>query len=475
MSNTKRNRKRPPYLDDFYDSEDEHKATSNDTNSSKGIENDLEIKSLDGHCCVCEAKLTNGFDIESSTGSSELTYATVLNNVFQNVLEENSLPRLSFRTGQLCAFCKVPIQDLDLLQHKVIGVTKVIISRLEKKLKGLCKETVVLGNTNTETKSNKKKIVNSKAKPRSAHSNCKEERNFKKDAKEKKDCDSPITMQRPKRDKPENAMSEIERAKIRNLPTDMKFQVKKRAKKDLYIIEYLKEKKGSAYLVKWENRHESENSWENRAKIPKLVLDYYEEDLRRLGTQVPIQIQETEKVILHEATSATNENIVPLQLEKNVVGEESDEDFGEYIEPICEDLMTPDKTTASSKIEMRQKLPKYKFDTELTEFENSVRKSKREPKPKKFDDEILCQRPNLFLEKESSKCSKSDISSKDEEQETFIIEALVQKKGEKYLVKWENYSSDQNTWEPKSSLPKFIVKFYEQDLSRLGMPAPDVS
>ena len=87
----------------------------------------------------------------------------------------------------------------------------------------------------------------------------------------------------------------------------------------------------------------------------------------------------------------------------------------------------------------------------------------------------MCQRPNLFLEKESSKCSKSDISAKDEEQETFIIEALVQKKGEKYLVKWENYSSDQNTWEPKSSLPKFIVKFYEQDLSRLGMPAPDVS
>ena len=67
-------------------------------------------------------------------------------------------------------------------------------------------------------------------------------------------------------------MSEIEKAKIKNLKSDMKFSVKKRSQSDVYIIEYLKEKKGAKYLVKWENRHESENSWESRSKIPSSVL-----------------------------------------------------------------------------------------------------------------------------------------------------------------------------------------------------------
>ena len=42
--------------------------------------------------------------------------------------------------------------------------------------------------------------------------------------------------------------------------------------------------------------------------------------------------------------------------------------------------------------------------------------------------------------------------------DVYNVEALVEKKGSKYLVKWENYPSDQNTWEPKSSISDFIVK-----------------
>ena len=49
-----------------------------------------------------------------------------------------------------------------------------------------------------------------------------------------------------------------------------------------------------------------------------------------------------------------------------------------------------------------------------------------------------------------------------EEEDIYTIEALVAKKGSKYLVKWENFPSDQNTWEPRSAIPPFIVKFYEQ-------------
>ena len=68
----------------------------------------------------------------------------------------------------------------------------------------------------------------------------------------------------------------------------------------------------------------------------------------------------------------------------------------------------------------------------------------------------------------------------DLEDDVYIVEKILKKKrnedGEiRYLVKWDGYESSENTWEPKSAIPRFILKFYEQDSSRLGMPAPDVS
>ena len=44
------------------------------------------------------------------------------------------------------------------------------------------------------------------------------------------------------------------------------------------------------------------------------------------------------------------------------------------------------------------------------------------------------------------------------EEDIYNIEALVDKKGSKYLVKWENFPHEQNTWEPRSAIPPFIIK-----------------
>jgi len=70
---------------------------------------------------------------------------------------------------------------------------------------------------------------------------------------------------------------------------------------------------------------------------------------------------------------------------------------------------------------------------------------------------------------EKKKCKK-EIKSLEEE--TYNIESLVKKKGSKYLVKWENFDEKFNTWEPTASIPQFILKFYEDDPSRLGTTAP---
>ena len=43
-------------------------------------------------------------------------------------------------------------------------------------------------------------------------------------------------------------------------------------------------------------------------------------------------------------------------------------------------------------------------------------------------------------------------------EEVYIIEMLVKREGNKYLVKWENFPVAQNTWEPRASIPKFILE-----------------
>ena len=55
------------------------------------------------------------------------------------------------------------------------------------------------------------------------------------------------------------------------------------------------------------------------------------------------------------------------------------------------------------------------------------------------------------------KHEKKEKSKKVKEEE-YIIEMLVKREGNKYLVKWENFPVAQNTWEPRSSIPRFILE-----------------
>jgi len=88
---------------------------------------------------------------------------------------------------------------------------------------------------------------------------------------------------------------------------------------------------------------------------------------------------------------------------------------------------------------------------------------------------------NHMIKTKKEKDKKHIVDRKKKEQNPskiqeviYIIESLIKKSGSKYLVKWENYPADQNSWEPSTSIPKFVLKFYEEDLGRLGSPAPNL-
>jgi len=543
-----RKRKRPSYLNDFLEDhiEDERVQKNKSCKQESEIQKEksaatkIKVEPMTDKCCLCEEDLTKRFDIETSTGSSELTFSGVLNKMFAE--EDENVPKLNFSSGFLCTFCKVPIQDLDLLQHKVMGIKKVILTRANKKIQNIILQQEL--KKEESKKENEVSKVKKSEKPKEKNFMEKEGEALKIERKNTKNRRKPkpavveseseddideIDLVRPKREKPTNVMSDIERAKIKNLPIDLKFQVKKRSKADPYIIEYLKEKKGSMFLVKWENRHEDENTWENRSKIPPDVLQYYEEDLRRLGTQVPITIPgqskgDNELEVLNDTSvrsKVDNEGEVQKDKEIKVVGvvkskrlaesisdkvDETDSyTVGEYIEPLCEDLFFNESNKNEEQKDNHQKesqivrkskrepKPKSYSDEfllsnplkaetikveneESTDHDSSIRKSRREPKPKKFEfEEAQANNEKSTKHSDSIKSKSPKKKAKPAANDTYIIEALVKKKDDKYLVKWENYPSSQNTWEPKSAIPKFIIKFYEQDLSRLGMPAPDVS
>ena len=65
---------------------------------------------------------------------------------------------------------------------------------------------------------------------------------------------------------------------------------------------------------------------------------------------------------------------------------------------------------------------------------------------------------NETVNTDSKKKATKGKKSTTEIEETYNIESLIKKKGSKYLVKWENFSDDVNTWEPVASIPPFILK-----------------
>merc|ERR1719233_2475099 len=72
-------------------------------------------------------------------------------------------------------------------------------------------------------------------------------------------------------------------------------------------------------------------------------------------------------------------------------------------------------------------------------------------------------------DKKELKGKKREMAINDD---IYNIESLVRRKGSKYLVKWENFPENQNTWESRSSIPCLILQFYENRPSRFGTALP---
>jgi len=240
---------------------------------------------------------------------------------------------------------------------------------------------------------------------------------------------------------------------------------------DVYNVEALIEKKGSKYLVKWENFAEDQNTWEPKSSIPDFILQYYEADLTRLGgpapsSQVEVEDVDEDEFIVEEILDkrAGKKGKTEYLIKWKNYDNNEDNNTWEPVNNIVDgyqDLIDVYEVKIISKEETVKSSPPQQ---KIIEKENEVTEKVKAPveaKPAKVD-----------KKKKEPKPAKKEKKPAPVQEDIYIIESLTKKNGSKYLVKWENWPSDQNTWEPKASIPEFILKFYEEDLSRLGTPAP---
>eukprot|EP00092_Neocalanus_flemingeri_P029705 GFUD01032252.1.p1 GENE.GFUD01032252.1~~GFUD01032252.1.p1 ORF type:complete len:727 (+),score=284.09 GFUD01032252.1:67-2247(+) len=433
-----RKRKRPTYLtEDLVESDSEDEAPA----KKKVITKDDKPE-----CFLCgnSIKTSSKCDIMAKIGSSQNTFSEVLKKLVNKEQLPASLTEKNFSKGLLCTGCTDLVGDVFRLQHELRGVKNEIVDAFKKSLKPEKKKKEM-----TETITADKK-----------------------------------TDETP--DKKKEAKESITKSKVKET-TIKKKPVEKKPQDDVYIIESLKEKKGNKFLVKWENYPEDQCTWEPKSSIPDYIVQFYEEDLTKLGTPAPTVVPMEEEEEVFEVEKILEKKVKGKKVQylvkwKNYDGPNDDtwepadtlveafdliENFENKL-AVTEEKETIKLNTANETNELKAEEAselKKEHETIVEEVETEDKQKKEYPKKKK--DEI---KKLIFKSKEVKPTKK--IKPAPAQEDVYNVEALVEKKGSKYLVKWENYPADQNTWEPKSSIPDFIVKYYEADLTRLGNPAP---
>ena len=248
---------------------------------------------------------------------------------------------------------------------------------------------------------------------------------------------------------------------------------KKKKSNNVYNIETLLEKKGNKYLVKWEGYSDADNTWEPSSSIPKHILAFYEENQSRFGQPAPDaeddveeeeEVFEVDKILEKRVRGKKTEYLVKWKHFDDPAEDtwESGSNLGENIVKDFEK-----KKDIKEKLKIRLSLSSN-GSTPVRESSRTPKAKSQEPREPKSEKKKKVEGPHKNDDTPKSKPKSEKISGPKE----YLIETILKKEGNKYLVKWEGYPSSQNTWEPKSSIAKFIINFYEEDPHRFGKKAP---
>jgi len=455
----------------------------------------------DKGCVLCGHLKFGGCDILENIEHSQHTFADVLKRLFGKNDQENvDSESENFDSGKLCTICKVRLQNLYRLQRE-LREEKSDIMNIFKESHNIRKERKL-----------DKNVSQILSEMKSARKIREENRNKRKIFKNKSD-----SLLDYKSDSCKNLFKEKNPQKT---PEQNKSNIKH------FTIQSLKKRKDETYLVKWDGFSDEDNTWEPRWLIPEYILKFYEEDPERLGLPAPSlptkfddrnqpssedeSSPETEKFDISSIISGlyqddknknktvknhpktekvTHEKVNHESLDtrppkkrfptgglnkiptKAALKLNSDSDSSAItMKGLNNDIESPGKEKNDADIFDMSFDGNYSKNVSTESVDESPHNKAKDSKKKQLLGKIFVSTPERKKSQEHQ--SEEVIKAVLREEDIYNIEALVSKKGTKYLVKWENFPHEQNTWEPRSAIPPFIVKFYEQNLSRLGQPVP---
>ena len=226
---------------------------------------------------------------------------------------------------------------------------------------------------------------------------------------------------------------------------------------EVYEVEKIlqKRRKGKKveYLIKWKNYDgPDDNTWEPAHSLEAIeIIEQFEKELK-----------EKEEEHLKEKKERERET---KELKEKKESEHQAKELKEKEERECEAKEQREKEEQEQK-EIKQKEKEEKKNELKTEKEESegTEHTRHTDGTEHNDhtDETMRNGEVQIINKPKDKKKEVKPTKKilpaPVEEDVYNVEALMEKKGSKYLVKWENFPEDQNTWEPKSSIPALILK-----------------
>ena len=98
---------------------------------------------------------------------------------------------------------------------------------------------------------------------------------------------------------------------------------------------------------------------------------------------------------------------------------------------------------------------------------SEMRKARKLADKSKKKKKLFKNKSDSLLDYKISEESQDRITKKTPEQnrsnvKRFEIHSIKKRKGERFLIKWEGYSDEENTWEHRADIPQCVLKVIKQ-------------
>ena len=253
-------------------------------------------------CFLCGNAKKNNCELSEVVSSSGYTFSDVLAKLFSKEDLPPSLAEKDHSQGLLCSHCQSLVTDLFRLQKELKTVKNVIV-RIYRNSETVCETATSVSEPSGHQK--KEKIENNSTKIDTLSDNVTFEKAAQKRVREKKTnliddnkVDTQSSNQKRKRSRSKNVLDNLDNKAVANetstverkkrkksIKVDPNFEYFGKAEEEetevpespaddaVYNIEALIAKKGSTYLVKWENYADDQNTWEPSYSIPDPIVE----------------------------------------------------------------------------------------------------------------------------------------------------------------------------------------------------------